>query len=84
MRENPVRGYEIPRELNPRRPVATTDRYEAIREVSDEVQMEIRWFGKRTKQRWKTNQIVQDLYQQADPSTILKAVLHTDELREAP
>jgi hypothetical protein len=32
---------------------------------------------------WKTNQIVQDLYQQADPSTILKAVLHTGELREA-
>ena len=32
---------------------------------------------------WKTNQIVQDLYQQADPSTILKAVMHTGELREA-
>ena len=32
---------------------------------------------------WKTNQIVQDLYQQADPSTILEAVLHTGELREA-
>ena len=32
---------------------------------------------------WKTHQIVQDLYQQADPSTILKAVLHTGELREA-
>ena len=32
---------------------------------------------------WKTNQIVQDLYQQADPSTILEAVLHTSEIREA-
>ena len=51
MRENPIRGHEIPRELNPRRPVATTDRYEAIRRVSDQVLMEIRWHGKRTKQR---------------------------------
>ena len=48
MRENPVRGYEIPGEKNPRRPVATTDRYEAIRAVSDQVLMEIRWHGKRT------------------------------------
>ena len=31
---------------------------------------------------WKTNQIVQDLYQQADPSTILEAVMHASELRE--
>jgi len=51
MGENPVRGYEITRELNPRRPVATTDRYEAIRGVSDQIPMEIRWHGKRTKQR---------------------------------
>ena len=51
MRENPVRGYEIPTEKNPRRPVATTDRYEAIRGVSDQVEMEIQWYGKRTKQR---------------------------------
>ena len=31
---------------------------------------------------WKTNQIVRDLYQLADRSTILKAVLHSDELRD--
>lgn len=35
--DNPVRGFEIPREKNPRRPVATHDRYEAIRAVSDQV-----------------------------------------------
>ena len=29
---------------------------------------------------WKTNQILRDLYQQADPSTILKAVLPAGEL----
>lgn len=51
MKENPVRGYEIPSEKNPMRPVASTDRYEAIRNVSDQQQMEIRWNGKREGQR---------------------------------
>ena len=50
MRENPVRGYDIPTEKNPRRRVASTDRYEAIREITDQQQMEIRWNGKREKQ----------------------------------
>lgn len=39
--ENPVRGFEIPREKNPRRPVATQDRYEAVRAASDRVLMQI-------------------------------------------
>ena len=47
MSQNPLRGYPIPRELNPRRPVATQDRYEALRAVSDQVMMEIRWNGTR-------------------------------------
>ena len=51
MRENPVRGYEIPTEKNPLRPVASTDRYEALRKISDQQQMEIRWNGRREKQR---------------------------------
>lgn len=51
MRENPVRGFDAPTEKNPRRPVATTDRYEALRAVSDRVMMEVRWDGHRRKQR---------------------------------
>ena len=51
MRENPVRGYDIPTEKNPMRPVASTDRYEAIRKISDDHPMEIRWNGKRERQR---------------------------------
>ncbi len=51
MRESPVRGYDIPTEKNPMRPVATQDRYEAIRAVTDEVKVEIRWNGKREKQQ---------------------------------
>ncbi|HUP25675.1 MAG TPA: tyrosine-type recombinase/integrase [Thermoanaerobaculia bacterium] len=50
MRENPVRGYEAPREEDPRRPVATQDRFEAVRAKSDEVTMQTRW-GKRATQR---------------------------------
>lgn len=33
MRENPIRGFEAPKEQNPRRAVATRDRYEAVRAV---------------------------------------------------
>jgi len=51
MRENPVRGFEVPVEKNPRRPVATTDRYEALRAISDKVTMEVRLGGKARKQR---------------------------------
>jgi integrase len=43
MRENPVRGFEAPKEQNVRRPVATHDRFLAIRNVSDQVMMESRW-----------------------------------------
>ena len=51
MRENPVRGYEIPHELNPLRPVATQDRFETIRKISDSHTMENRHDGKRTECR---------------------------------
>lgn len=51
MRENPVRGYDVPKEKNPLRPVATQDRFEAIRKVSDQVMMDVRWNGKREEQR---------------------------------
>ena len=51
LRENSVRGYEVPKEKNPRRPVASTDRYEQIRKMSDQVMMEIRWNGHREPRR---------------------------------
>jgi integrase len=49
--ENPVRGFPIPTERNPRRPVVTQARYEATRAVSDRVTMELRWRGRRERQR---------------------------------
>jgi len=51
LRENPVRGFEAPTEDNPRRPVASTDRYEVLRAVSDRVSMEFRWGGEAQKKR---------------------------------
>jgi hypothetical protein len=42
MRSNPVRGYGIPTEKNPRRPVASHDRYLEIRAKSDEVTIKVR------------------------------------------
>ena len=51
MRENPVRGFETPKEKNPLRPVATQDRFEAVRAAAEGMQMEVRWFGKRRRQR---------------------------------
>ena len=46
-----MRGFDIPIEKNPMRPVATEDRYEAIRAVTDEHTMEIRWNSRRTPVR---------------------------------
>jgi len=51
MRENPLRGFETPRELNPQRSVASQDRYEATRVVSDRVMMETRFGGGKREQR---------------------------------
>lgn len=49
LRENPIRHYTPKKEENVKRPVATTDRYEALMKVADRVFMEIRWHGKREK-----------------------------------
>lgn len=51
MRENPVRGLEAPSEKNPRRPVATQDRFEALRAVTHQHTMEVRWNEKRETRR---------------------------------
>lgn len=51
LNENPVRGCDLPRERNPRRPVATEDRYEKVLAVSDEVAMQVYWSGRPEAQR---------------------------------
>jgi len=39
MRENPARGFPIPSEKNPRRPLATRDRFEKVLAVASQVMM---------------------------------------------
>jgi integrase len=58
MRESPVRGFDVPAEKNPRRPVASQDRYEKVRAVSDQVMMEIRWDGRHQLQRSYLSEIL--------------------------
>ena len=62
LRENPVRGYDVPAEKNPRRPVATTDRYEKLRGVSDKLMMEVRWDGHRREQRSYLSELLDIAY----------------------
>lgn len=47
LRENCCRGYEVPKERNPLRPIATRDRVEALQAMADAVTWEMRVGGKR-------------------------------------
>jgi len=49
--ENPVRGYPRPKEKNPKRPVASLDRIDAIRRVAGDVTMEVLQGKKRLQVR---------------------------------
>jgi integrase len=51
LRHNAVRGYDVPTEKSPRRPVVTRDRFEALRAVSDGVTMEVTCGGRRETAR---------------------------------
>ncbi len=51
LNENPLRGFAFTDEANPRRPVATQDRFEKVRAVSDHIDMEVYRGGKRFKVR---------------------------------
>lgn len=43
MREDPTRGFAVPKDLNPRRPVATLDRYETVLAAAEQVEMRVTW-----------------------------------------
>ncbi len=62
LESNPVRGFETPEVKNVRRPVASADRYEAVRAKSDEVTMEIRWRGRRETVRSHLSELLDIAY----------------------
>jgi hypothetical protein len=49
MDANPARGFDVPREKNPQRPVATEGRYLKLIAKADEHLMAVSWLGKRVK-----------------------------------
>lgn len=49
--ENPARGYPMPKEKNPKRPVVSQERLEAIRAVADQVTMQVLRGGKKVRLR---------------------------------
>jgi hypothetical protein len=46
LRENACRGYMMPADKNPRRPVATQDRFVAVRTAAERVTMQLRYGGR--------------------------------------
>lgn len=83
LRENPVRGFKAPSEKNVRRPVASDDRYEATRAVSDQVIMEIRWDGHRRTQRSYLSELL-DLANGTGRRISAICALRYDDLRLTP
>lgn len=51
MREDPTRGFAVPKDLNPRRPVATLDRYETVLAAAEQVEMRVTWGETRASRR---------------------------------
>ena len=58
LRENAVRGYDVPTEKTPRRPTATEDRYQATRAKTNDVTMEIRGYGESKTVRSHVSEIL--------------------------
>lgn len=58
MTEDPTEGLELPSDPNVSRPVATTDRYRKLREVSDQITMEVSGTGKKLKVRTPLSEIL--------------------------
>lgn len=58
LKENGTDGRDLPSELNPKRPIATTDRYEATRAASDRISMDTWPDGKRKAQRSYLSEIL--------------------------
>jgi integrase len=59
---NPLHGLDIPKEKNPRRPTATSTRYEKTRAVSDRITMQLRRYKQRVTVRSYLSEILDIVY----------------------
>jgi integrase len=83
--DNPTRGWPIPKEKNVRRPIATTDRYEALRRVSDQVMMTIGRGKKATKVRSYFSELLDLAYHTGRRISAIRQLRHEDlKLKEGP
>jgi len=78
MKENPTRGWPIPKEKNVRRPIATTDRYEALRRKSDHVMMTIGRGKKATKVRSYLSELLDLAYHTGRRISAIRQLRHED------
>lgn len=72
MRENPARGFPIPAEKNPRRPVATHDRLEKVLAVAGSITMVV---GRGKKRRVERSYLPEILTLAAHTGRRIKAIL---------
>lgn len=83
--ENPCRGFERPREKNPRRPVATDARVEAIREAAPEVTMTVAWGDEREEVRSHLGAIFDLAVETGRRLSAIRRLRHADlRLEEGP
>lgn len=85
MKENPTRGWPIPKEKNVRRPIASTDRYEALRRVGDQITMTIGRGKKATKVRSHFSELLDLAYHTGRRISAIRQLRHDDlKLKEGP
>src|SRR5438445_5692360 len=85
MKENPTRGRSIPEERNVKRPIATTDRYEALRRVSDQVLVTIGRGKKATKVRSCLSELIDLAYHTGRRISAIRQLRFEDlKLKEGP
>ena len=73
LREDPTRGYPIPREKNPRRPVADEERFQRVLAAAPEVQMAV---GRGGARRWVRSYLAEILIIVNGTGRRINSILH--------
>jgi integrase len=84
MRENPIRGFETPHERNPRRPVVSQARFEAVRAKAEMVGTEIRSGTERIRRRSYLPELLDLAYYTGRRISAICALRYEDLRPQAP